>query len=231
MSPEKEKLSPVTRAVLVIENRLIREALARLLQKQSDMSVAAKSSSNDEATRQVISTSCDVLLLDSLRALSLMDLSIPLPGGGHRIKSLLFGMEEEPDLFLEAVKLGVRGYLLKEASSAEVVAAVRCVARGEAVCPGTLCTTLFEKVYKDSQHHAEVMDGEACLRAGLTFRQRELIALVAKGMSNKAIAAALNLSEYTVKNHMYRIMKLLEADSRHEAVDLIRANAQLNRYA
>jgi len=66
-----------------------------------------------------------------------------------------------------------------------------------------------------------MMNYEACLKAGLTAR--ELISLVAKGMSNKEIASELKLSEGTVKSYMFRIMKQLGAESRQEAVDLIRA--------
>jgi DNA-binding NarL/FixJ family response regulator len=62
---------------------------------------------------------------------------------------------------------------------------------------------------------------------GLTYRQRELIELVAKGLTNKEIAARLNISEYTVKNHMHRIMRHVEADSRQEAVAVIRAGGFL----
>jgi DNA-binding NarL/FixJ family response regulator len=231
MSLGKEKPQATIRAVLVVENRLIHEALARLLQKQSDMSVVGQSSTSTAITRQVLLTVGDVLILDSLKALSLMDLGCDELEGRPRIKTLLFGMKEHPLEFLQAVQLGVRGYLLKDASSAEVVSAVRSVARGEAVCPAALCATLFEKVFRDSRRRSSVTDSEACLRAGLTFRQRELISLVAKGMSNKAIAETLKLSECTVKNHMYRIMKALEAGSRHEVVDLIRANAHLQRPA
>ncbi len=61
----------------------------------------------------------------------------------------------------------------------------------------------------------------------LTHRQLQLMNLVAQGLSNKEIAASLNLSEFTVKNHIRRVMRQMEAESRHEAVDLIRATGHL----
>jgi DNA-binding CsgD family transcriptional regulator len=61
------------------------------------------------------------------------------------------------------------------------------------------------------------------MRFELTQRQRQLMSLVAMGLSNKEIAANLNLSEFTVKNHIYRVMKQVDAQNRHEAVHLIRA--------
>lgn len=64
-------------------------------------------------------------------------------------------------------------------------------------------------------------------KLGLTYRQRELIALVAQGLTNKEIAARLNLSEFTVKNHVHRIMRNVEAGTRQEAVDVVRARGFL----
>jgi DNA-binding CsgD family transcriptional regulator len=65
------------------------------------------------------------------------------------------------------------------------------------------------------------------MKFGLTHRQSQLVALVARGLTNKEIAANLNLSEFTVKNHLRRIMKQVDVDSRHEAVDVIRASGFL----
>ena len=70
-------------------------------------------------------------------------------------------------------------------------------------------------------------DQQACIKLGLTYRQRQLVSLVARGLTNKEIAANLNLSEFTVKNHLHRIMKRVQAESRHEAVDVVRAGGVL----
>jgi len=68
----------------------------------------------------------------------------------------------------------------------------------------------------------EETDERAISQFDLTQRQRQLMSLVAMGLSNKEIAANLNLSEFTVKNHIYRVMKQVDAQDRHEAVSLIR---------
>src|SRR5262249_59130840 len=98
-------------------------------------------------------------------------------------------MDEDPASFLKAVRLGIRGYLLKDASSAEVISAVQSVMRGEAICPPKLCATLFEFVSRQSQGRP----GTASLRTHtgliLTYRQRELMTLVAAGPSHNNITA------------------------------------------
>src|SRR6202035_6047794 len=118
-----------------------------------------------------------------------------------------------------AVRRGVAGYVLKNASAAELVDALRSVAQGEAICPSQMCKVLFEALKRDDLEPSDSSLGQYTL----TQRQRQLMSLVAMGLSNKEIAANLNLSEFTVKNHIYRVMKQVDAQNRHEAVNLIRA--------
>jgi DNA-binding NarL/FixJ family response regulator len=130
-------------------------------------------------------------------------------------------MELNEEQFLAAARSGVTGYLLKDASASDVIAAVRAVFRGEAVCPPQLCSSLFRFV----AHIVEEMPAKRLApRPDLTIRQQQLMALVAKGLTNKEIASRLNLSEFTVRNHIHRILKQVDAESRSEAVQTIRAH-------
>jgi DNA-binding NarL/FixJ family response regulator len=131
-------------------------------------------------------------------------------------------MDEDPHIFLKAVQLGVSGYVIKDASAGDIVCALRGVALGDAVCSPKLCMALFQHVAGEFRKKPVAADREARIKFGLTHRQSQLVALVARGLTNKEIAASLNLSEFTVKNHLARIMKQVDVDSRHEAVDRIR---------
>jgi len=222
----REKSRSAISVHLFVQNRLLREALVRLFQKRAGITVAGKSHQSELDLDFLTATPCDVLLLDSITPVSagdgLQELFKRLP----ELKIVLFGMDEDSENFLEAVKLGVSGYLLNDASSEDIISAVRGVVQGEAVCPGKLCMSLFQYVARELSQKSVLADQEA-LKAGLTFRQRQLMSLVAKGMTNKEIAASLSLSEFTVKNHIHRIMKQIEAETRHEAVDLMRAGGFL----
>jgi DNA-binding NarL/FixJ family response regulator len=143
------------------------------------------------------------------------------------VKLLLFGMDNDPDTFLRAVHLGICGYLLKEASAAEIVAAVRAAARGEATCPPSLCMTLIQYLSKKKYEKLEPSEATTCAQKSLTPRQLQLLRLVAEGLTNKEIAANLNLSQFTVKNHLRRVMRQVEATSRYDAVDVVRASGHL----
>src|SRR6266850_1942364 len=98
---------------------------------------------------------------------------------------------------------------------------VRCFER-KPIAPPQLCLKLFQYV---SQMARETPLKSSTARLGLTLRQQKLVTLVAKGLTNKEIASHLNLSEFTVRNHLHRIMRQLKAGSRREAVEAVRAHA------
>jgi DNA-binding NarL/FixJ family response regulator len=219
-------VSPATNVYVVAENRLLRETLVRLFRKRGDLCVVGENSYSASVPEHIASSASDLLLLDCVNPSRKSDhLICALRESAPQLKVLLFGMDEDADIFLQAVRLGGNGYLLKSASAAELLDAVRAVAQGEAVCPAKFCKVLFKAVASDSEQKAVIAEHREGLRFELTHRQRQLMSLVATGLSNKEIAASLNLSEFTVKNHIYRVMKQVDAQNRHEAVSLLRADA------
>jgi DNA-binding NarL/FixJ family response regulator len=225
--PDDLKSAPQVGVYLLTENRLLRDTLARLLRKRAEINVIGVSRRSESIEDEIISSHCDVVLTDcfdtTARSTFLRDVVDQLSG----VKLLLFGMNEDPDLFLKAVFLGICGYLLKDASAAEIVAAVRAAVRGEATCPPSLCMSLIQYLSKKRQEKLEKFDPQEGDRKVLTPRQLQLLRLVADGMTNKEIAAALHLSQWTVKNHLRRVMRQVDAASRFDAVELIRATGQL----
>jgi DNA-binding NarL/FixJ family response regulator len=209
------------RVYLLIEGRLLREALDRMFRKRSDFMVVGQSSSADAPPRQLLETQCDVLVADSCQDVWLRSSATPQNFGSTSCKVVLIGMEPATKNFLAAVRSGVTGYLLPDASASDVVAAVRAVFRGEAVCPPHLCSALFRFVAETSPPAASQ---NLSSKPDLTLRQQQLVTLVAKGLTNKEIATALNLSEFTVRNHIHRILKQVDAGSRSQAVETIRAH-------
>jgi DNA-binding NarL/FixJ family response regulator len=213
--------SPI-RIYVLEQNRLLRQGFVQLLRKRTGLTVVGDSNNCSAATEELAAFPCDVLLLNSLETLRTIRQRAQTSECLKMIKVVMFGMEQDPECFLQAVRLGAFGYLLNEAPSTEIVAAVRAVAHGEAVCPPKLCKSLFD--FLSGRLHLNSGEEEPRSRFAnvLTCRQRQLMTLVAQGMTNKEIAASLQLSEFTIKNHIHRIMGQLQADSRHAAVDVIR---------
>lgn len=212
------------RVFLLIENRLLREALLRLLRKRADFTVVGQSGQTDLAIQEMPQAHCDVLVVGSFQ-FGWVSTTLALESAGQpNVKIVLIGMEADENQFITMVRAGVTGYLLKDASASDVVNAVRAVFRGEAVCPPQLCSKLFQFV---AQTPKEAHPRAIPSKPDLTLRQQQLVTLVARGLTNKEIASRLNLSEFTVRNHIHRILKQLDAETRSEAVDVVRANGYM----
>jgi two-component system, NarL family, nitrate/nitrite response regulator NarL len=213
--------SSCIRTFLLIENRLLREALVRLFCKRADLMVVGQCDHAEATARRVLDSHCDVLVIDSLQT-AWLPVNIALESRDHAsFRAVVIAMDSDEEQFLAAVRSGVTGYLLQDASASDVVSAVRAVSRGEAVCPPELCSILFRFV---AQSARQTPLESPTSRPDLTLRQQQLVALVAKGLTNKEIASHLNLSEFTVRNHIHRILKQVDAGSRSEAVETIRAH-------
>jgi DNA-binding NarL/FixJ family response regulator len=212
-------------SIYVLEqNQLLRKALVQLLRKRTSFTVVGDCNDGAGALEELMVTPCEILLLSSLETLRVIWQRPEACEWLKQIKVVLFGMEENPEFFLQAVQMRASGYLLKEASSVDVIAALRSVAQGEVSCPPKLCKSLFDHFSKAFSVIPKNVGASGCVASDLTCRQRQLMALVAKGMTNKEIATNLHLSEFTIKNHIHRVMKFLEVDSRYAAVDVIRTS-------
>jgi DNA-binding NarL/FixJ family response regulator len=206
------ELPDVAEVFLLAENRLLREALIRILTKKSDIRVVGAAPYSLESQAHVIAARPSIVLLDSLdpifseaRLVATLQAAIP------SVRVVVVDMELDERSFLRAVSEGVVGYVLKDASAAEVAATIRAVFAGEAVCPPSLSMTLFNVVQR------------RLLPAGpnrvLSRREQELVALLREQLTNKEIAARLNLSEQTVKNHVHRILRKVGASDRLAIVE------------
>ncbi len=155
----------------------------------------------------------------------LMEVRMPVMNGieaARRIRSevpstrilMLTTSDDEGDLF-EAVKAGANGYLLKEVSIEEVSEAIRAVGRGHSLISPSMASKLLDEFTTLAQR----AEGRLGLSpAALTGREVDILRLVARGLSNRYIAAELSISESTVKNHVRNILEKLHLQDRMEAV-------------
>jgi DNA-binding NarL/FixJ family response regulator len=205
---------------ILAENRLLREALARILNKKSDIQVVGASAFAPDVVEQISNSAADVLVCDSAAvALSELRLIPEVRAAFPGLKVVMIGMDLDRETFLRAVRDGVLGYILKDASAMEVAAAVRSVANDEAVCPPSLCLALFESVARQSTQFPTFVIRHSL---GLTRREQQLVQMISRGLTNKEIAAQLNLSEQTVKNHVHRMLRKLGASNRLGVVEMCR---------
>ena len=218
MSPSEPQPTKI-RPFLVLENRLLRDMLARVLRRRETMEIVGRGGLGEVSVEALTASGCDVVLVDFIEAGWLSLVKSQSQRKGKPIGIVAVGMDGNCEKFLEAVRCGVIGYLLKDASASEVVTALFATVRGEATCPPSLCTRLFQVV---AQVGAGVSAKEEEGGIELTLRQQSLMKLVANGLTNKEIAQELRLSEFTVRNHISRILKQLNAENRSEAARVVK---------
>jgi two-component system nitrate/nitrite response regulator NarL len=213
------------RVYIAAENRLLREALSRMLMKRGDIDVVGLNSAGPFRVEGLIEERADILLLTSRGSLAediFVIRQVRLTASTVRI--LLVGMTEDDGDFFQYVRAGIRGYLPRDASAEDVLAAMQAVQAGEAVCPGSLCALLFRFFEREatSVHSATIHP-----RLGLTRREQQIVPLIAQGLTNKEIANQFCLSEQTVKNHLYRMKHKVGAGDRFGIVHLCRTQGFL----
>jgi DNA-binding NarL/FixJ family response regulator len=202
----------IAEVFLLAENRLLREALIRILTKKSDIRVVGAASYSPAALEQITAAQPSIVLLDCVGPVFSEDklvstLREAIPG----VRIAMIDMDLDQRTFLRAVSEGVVGYVLKDASAAEVAGMIRAVASGEAVCPPVLSLALFNVVQR-------LLIPRETSRS-LSRREQDLVALLRDRLTNKEIAARLNLSEQTVKNHVHRILRKVGARDRLAIVE------------
>ncbi len=216
MKPSRKKK---IKLLLVDDHPIVLEGIKSHLSAQEGFEVVADASNGQEAVRQAQLHRPDVIL---------MDISMPTMNGLHAMgqlrrrapdsKVLVLTMHDNREYISQLVRLGARGYLLKDTAPAELVRAIRLVHAGEACFSPIANRVLLDELVNGKAKKTK--DATSTANA-LTAREREVLILIAEGLSNKEIARKLGVSVRTVETHRERVMRKLS----------IRTVAGLTRHA
>jgi DNA-binding NarL/FixJ family response regulator len=200
------------RVVIADDQPMMRAGFKAVLEASGDIEVVAEASNGEEAVDAATALAPDVVLMDiRMPGMDGIEATRRLPR--QRVLILTtFGLDQ---YIIEALRAGASGFLLKDAPTQEVVAAVRAVADGDAVLSAAVTRQLLDQVAR--RLPAPVSRHAADLEL-LTEREHEVLRMLANGLSNAEIAAALVLSEATVKSHVSRLLGKLGLRDRVQAV-------------
>jgi DNA-binding NarL/FixJ family response regulator len=207
----------VTRVLLIDDQALLRDGLRMILENADDMDVVGEGGDGSEAVGLVAATEPDVVLMDirmaevdGVEATKLVREAAP---DGPKILVLTtFDLDE---YVYAALRAGASGFVLKDTPAADLLSAIRAVARGDAIVAPAVTRRLIERhIGRDGD---PVPSTDVGLRV-LTDREREVLELVARGLTNAEIAGRLYLSEGTVKGHVNKILTKLGLRDRVQAV-------------
>jgi two-component system response regulator NreC len=197
------------RILLADDHALVRHGFRMILTAQPDMEVAGEAGNGREAVELAQKLKPDVVVMDvTMPELNGIEATRRLIELSPRTRVLALSMHKDAVYVREILRAGARGYLLKDSADADLIAAVRAVAKGE----GYLSPGVSDAVLSDYRRHVtDPLDL-------LTTREREVLQMIAEGKTNKEIATSLNLSVYTVEAHRGRLMEKLNLHSTGELV-------------
>jgi len=191
------------RVLLVDDHPIVRFGLAAFLELHDDIEVVSAAANGHDALAILNETAVDILLIDlRMPGLSGIEVLEKIRTIAPKTRSIVLSSYEYDEEIYAAVKAGAKGYLLKEGPADGIVDAIRVVHRGKDSFPRRIAESLSKRD----------------LSAKLSIREKEVLALVAKGLTNKEVAGSLGLSQFTVRNHLKHIMEKLDASDRTEAI-------------
>jgi DNA-binding NarL/FixJ family response regulator len=194
------------RVVVADDHPIVRSGIVGLLSSADDIDVVGEAGDGAEAVSLATQLSPDVVLMDlRMPGLGGAEATAQLVAARPDVRVVILTTYESDENILAAIEAGASGYLLKAAPQEEILAGLRSVARGEVALAPSIAALLVNRMRKP-------------VRVTLSERETQVLALVAKGNSNRAIAAALFVSEATVKTHLIHVFEKLEVKDRTRAV-------------
>jgi DNA-binding NarL/FixJ family response regulator len=206
------------RVILVDDQQLVRAGFALVIDSQSDMRVVGQAGDGHQALRLIATEPSDIVLMDvrmpNMDGLAATEAIAGLSAPGPAPKIVMLTTFDLDEYLLAAIKAGASGFLLKDAPPEEMLAAIRQVHAGDAVLAPSSTRRLLEHVARsipDTPPDPHAFDQ-------LTDREREVLVLMARGLTNGEIAAELVVAEATVKSHVGHILAKLGVRDRVQAV-------------
>ena len=197
------------RVLLADDHSIVRQGIKALLDKEG-LDVVAEASNGQEAVKLVHEHKPDVAVLDlSMPLLNGLDAAREILKTSPRTKPMLLTMHTEDHYVLEALRVGVRGYVMKNHSGEDLVRAIVQVARGEVYLSPGISEVVVQAYLNKTDYSSDPLSG----------RERQVLQLVAEGNTTKKVASLLGLSVKTAESHRTRIMEKLDI---HETAGLVR---------
>jgi two-component system, NarL family, nitrate/nitrite response regulator NarL len=203
------------RVLIASHIRLYCEGLERVLRESPDLTCVGIACSATEALQQTHKLEAGVALLD-MAMTGAFGVAKEVARVSNRCKIVALGMPEDETQVLSCAEIGISGYVTRDGSVEDVVAALRAAARGEVHCSPKIAGSLFRRIAAlSTERPARPATG------ALTAREAQILKLVQEGMSNKMISRTLGIELPTVKNHVHSILAKLGVHRRAEAISLL----------
>lgn len=198
------------RVMLADDHVLMREGIRQLLEFDGSIEVVAEANDGEECLEKLLEVKPQVLLLDiNMTKMNGIEVLNEIKSKNIEVKVLILTVHDGVEYLMKAVDLGVDGYIMKDAESSELKKAINVILEGETYIQPKLVPVLNNRLVTRDIDKDKI--------DSLTSRELEVLIQVANGMYNKEIAASLNISERTVKNHLSNIFRKIDVYDRTQA--------------
>ena len=199
--------------MIIEDNRLLREGIAAMIKEQYDMKVVAALGTSENILHKINTLKPNVALLDlGLRNQNSLQLVKAVKKNFSGTKIIVMDLVPVHEEILEFVQAGVSGFILKDATVSDFLKTIRSVAKGNKILPPHLTDSLFSQIIEHAINGTKKSSLIKSVR--MTKREKQVIGLIADGLTNKEIAQNLHLSTYTVKSHVHNILEKLALHTR-----------------
>ena len=202
------------RVLLVDDHAILREGIKALLDKQDDIEVVAEASDGREAIPKAAQFCPDVVVLDiSMPLMDGLESTRQMKKENPDIRILVLTMHDDEEYFFQLLRAGASGYVTKKSVGKELVSAIKAVHRGDSFfCPSMAKSLLSDYLRLDKS-------SENTKQEELTYREREIVKLIAEGYTNQQIADLLHRSVKTIESHRSNILRKLGV---HDTIELVK---------
>ena len=208
---------PIT-VIIVDDHTVVRQGVRALLETYPDIRVVAEAASGEEAVRLAAQHAPDVLLMDLVMpGMDGVSATREVKRISPRTRIIVLTSYHTDEHIFPAIRAGALSYLLKDVTPEELAAAVRKAAQGEAILHPRVAARLIQELHAAQKPSSASQPAAPPPLADLTEREREVLRLIAEGLSNAEIAARLVISEHTVKSHVSNILSKLHLADRTQA--------------
>src|SRR5512134_2485454 len=210
MKKSSSRSKPAIRVILADDHHIVRSGIRQLLESEADLRVLAEAGDGEEAQTLILEHKPDVAVLDiQMPKASGIEVTRWVRSNLPEVGVLILTAYDDDPYVMAVLQAGANGYVLKTASTDELIQAVRDVHEGKSALDPAITRKLMTSLFKRPEKHTV---------EPLTEREMDVLRLAARGFTNKAIGLQLNISDRTVQGHLAHIFDKLQATSRTEAV-------------
>ena len=216
--------SMTARVFLVDDHEIVRRGIADLIGSAPDLEVVGEAAGVDEALARIPAVTVDVVVLDvRLPDGNGVELCRELKARMPHLNCLMLTSFTDDEALFDAIMAGASGFVLKQVLGSDLLSAIRTVAAGQSLLDAKTTTALLERIRRDHTQKDRLSE--------LTPQEQEVLQGIGEGLTNRQIAARLNLAEKTVKNYVSHVLAKLETTSRTQAAILAtKARARRDDY-